>query len=514
MRRIILLLYTFSTVGILSAQSTQFEISGKDGLVSQSIIHSKDDIYISFLSDSLSIYTTYIARWNIISESIVWCKKIKVDNNLSIRPIKIVERTDGTFVLGATDYSTNNGFLNGNYTFIQFDKTGKIVTATRLGSDTGGELRDFMVDSKDQIVFVGERINIQSAYRTVLGRLDNTLSVINMRSVYKDFYTYGFALNKDSRGNIYTVGHTQPASFGLKKSMITKWDQNFNHISSVIQLDPDPNTTFNYIHIDKSDQVHLGGNLGNLVQYVRFDNNLNFQYGHEFFYAYIRNIWTDNDQSVHMFIDGVNNFAKLDQANTLSYKRQYINVGTTTSQTYDPKSDWVYNLSYLNTSDNPKNKILLNSNLLKNDDECFFRSQTGGANGPLRINSFGMTEVVVRNETMTAIKPDDLIFDDYKLTVKEICKIDRVSSFTNEAIQSSIVYPNPTHNYIYIKDHASISYPSRVNIFDANGRKLIGVSPISQDEKIDVSSLNNGMYSVQVIYEDGQTFVSKIVLSK
>ncbi|MCW5920335.1 MAG: hypothetical protein KIS71_11200, partial [Bacteroidetes bacterium] len=106
------------------SQGTVFEFSGPDSYFSERLTVDGDDIYFAFTSESQSIYSTYIARWNTLSEKIEWCRRLTVDNNVSINPVKILLRKDGTILLGAYDYSWKDGFSNGNITFILFDKNG------------------------------------------------------------------------------------------------------------------------------------------------------------------------------------------------------------------------------------------------------------------------------------------------------------------------------------------------------------------------------------------------------
>ncbi|MBK7740562.1 MAG: hypothetical protein IPI42_08395 [Saprospiraceae bacterium] len=113
------------------SQGTVFEFSGPDSYFSERLTVDGDDIYFAFTSES-DPYILPISPWNTLSEKIEWCRRLTVDNNVSINPVKILLRKDGTILLGAYDYSWKDGFSNGNITFILFDKNGKTLQTKRL----------------------------------------------------------------------------------------------------------------------------------------------------------------------------------------------------------------------------------------------------------------------------------------------------------------------------------------------------------------------------------------------
>lgn len=510
-------IFTFSlffTVSILlhSQTSTQFEISGKDGLLSKNLILAGDNIYFTAISDSANIYSTHLAKWNIATEKIEWSKKLNIDKNVSIHPVKILAYQDGSFVLVAYDYSWKNGFTNGNHTFLHFDKNGNIIKSKRLGVANGGIVRDAILDDKDNIVFLGERINQLYEYRTILGKLNKDFDIVTITSVFKDFYTYCFALDKDKDGNIFTIGHTKPLN-GSQRSIVSKWDKNLNHIQSVTQLDADPNSTFNYLHVDDKGKLHIGGNLGNLVTYVRMDNNLKYEYGHEFYYSHLKNIWKDNNDNIHLFIEGTNDFVKINTQNEVSLNFIFTNIGTSNDQYYDINKNMIHNLSYYNTEADRKNRLLLNSILLKNTNECFIQSRSGGLNSPLRLDSFGIVNVVVRAETMTAVIPDDIIVSAYDLQTKEICKIIEISNTKEFRRGETKAYPNPANNVIAFEMPSTDDLFS-IDLYNAQGIGVLHIPNLSNKENVDISALTSGFYTAYIKSSDDKIFISKICIIK
>jgi hypothetical protein len=84
-----------------------------------------------------------------------------------------------------------------------------------------------------------------------------------------------------------------------------------------------------------------------------------------------------------------------------------------------------------------------------------------------------------------------------------------VIQIQNDVIQ---VYPNPSINgYITVKN-PSVATTSQINIVDMNGRivKIIKVDPNTDTTKVNVSSLEKGIY--RVVWNDGQQKISLTVL--
>ncbi|MFN4082109.1 MAG: T9SS type A sorting domain-containing protein [Bacteroidia bacterium] len=74
-----------------------------------------------------------------------------------------------------------------------------------------------------------------------------------------------------------------------------------------------------------------------------------------------------------------------------------------------------------------------------------------------------------------------------------------------EGIGNIKVYPNPANNYLNIENYTNknIQY---VMAIDASGKKIM-VEPNG-----DISSLANGFYLIQIIFEDGQIFSHKMLI--
>lgn len=492
-------------------QSTHFEFNASESMVGSKILVADEDIYFSFLTESGNIYSSYLAKWNTKSEKIVWCKKITLNNNITILPVKIIRLSNGSFVLGATDYAFSNGFMNGNYTFIQFDRNGEILKTTRLGSANGGQLRDILEDG-DNVLFLGDRINVQSAYRTILGRLDKDLNVMAMKSIAKEYYTYGNALQKDKADNVYTVGFTTPA-IGSKRALVSKWRQDLTHEKTLIQMEDDPNTAFNYLFIDDENSLHIGGNLGNLATYVHLDNNLNYLYGHEFNSGNVQNIWQDKNGKTQIFIQGPGYFVSVDKSYNIRFEAQYLNYINPSAQHADDNQN-IYTYGYGNTPDNPVNRLYMLKHAYKQDKECFLTSRSGDFNGPLRRDSFGIAQdLELRNETMTQVVPTDITVSNFDIQIKEICRIDDVSKTKDKWMGKTIIFPNPAQDRVTIISHED-SEVFQIGIYNVQGNKVYSESKVWSGTTLDISGFSPGLYTILLQTDNGKLYHNKLNVVK
>lgn len=78
-------------------------------------------------------------------------------------------------------------------------------------------------------------------------------------------------------------------------------------------------------------------------------------------------------------------------------------------------------------------------------------------------------------------------------------------SVNNLAVDTLKIFPNPTENAFSIY---GLTETSSVSIFDLNGRKLTHVPSVTNNQQVDVSSLQSGVYFVR-ISSGANTFVTK-----
>lgn len=72
----------------------------------------------------------------------------------------------------------------------------------------------------------------------------------------------------------------------------------------------------------------------------------------------------------------------------------------------------------------------------------------------------------------------------------------------------SLVYPNPTQDILTINHRESTNL---IKVLDNKGQTMMTLIPSEVETKIDLSSLNNGMYILQAIDENGKTAYHKVL---
>jgi len=106
-----------------------------------------------------------------------------------------------------------------------------------------------------------------------------------------------------------------------------------------------------------------------------------------------------------------------------------------------------------------------------------------------------------------AVSDFDNVMWDYvnKLTQCPTTSIKNI--ITNNSIE---IYPNPASNILFIKNFNSNSFISKTEIYTFT-EKLICES---NDNEINVSELNNGMYLIKCYLNNGSIFIKKIAIQK
>ncbi|MFN8230865.1 MAG: serine hydrolase [Bacteroidia bacterium] len=106
-----------------------------------------------------------------------------------------------------------------------------------------------------------------------------------------------------------------------------------------------------------------------------------------------------------------------------------------------------------------------------------------------------------------AVSDFDNVMWDYvnKLTQCPTTSIKNI--ITNNSIE---IYPNPASNILFIKNFNSNSFISKTEIYTFT-EKLICAS---NDNEINVSELNNGMYLIKCYLNNGSIFIKKIAIQK
>jgi hypothetical protein len=82
-----------------------------------------------------------------------------------------------------------------------------------------------------------------------------------------------------------------------------------------------------------------------------------------------------------------------------------------------------------------------------------------------------------------------------------------VLSTQDETIQSFSMYPNPTHNNLFISSKSTIS---KVQVFNIVGKKVLETKTLI-NKTLDVSNLNNGVYFLKVYDTENKTTTKKLI---
>ncbi|HAQ39042.1 MAG TPA: T9SS type A sorting domain-containing protein [Saprospiraceae bacterium] len=506
MKYFFLLLLTIICTIYASSQNAIHEIETAEPIVSNDFLIVDQSVYLTYSSNDNLFYALYLAKWDLEGEKLVWQKKLHIENN-SIYPVKTLGRKDGTFVTGAVDYSNSNGFMNGNMTFLHFDSEGKMLDAIRIGNANGGILRDFMIDQNDEIIFIGDRIGTNYAYRTVIGRLNKEFQIVNLKSIDKRYYTYGEKLAQDGHGDIY-IGGSSSEPGDTRHAFLTKMTPALELIKTIEIMDPSVNTVFNHLYVDKNNDLHAFGEMSSTAFYLKFDDNLVMGQNHKLNYGYVKNVWEAEDGKLMIFVDGSNYFLGIEN-NTLTDVAQYGGAGSVSSQKYNHTDNKIYSLSYAFEGNDFSNKIKLLSHTMIPDNHCVLFDKENDLYEGASFESIGSTVMVVANETLEQVQPTDLILSEQNPNSGLKCKADVANVTVDAEIQSFLCYPNPA------TDQINIIFPentlvSRVEIIDMFGMLRHVENNFVSEKTVSLTHLPNGFYLVNAITNSGKYNSAKI----
>lgn len=162
--------------------------------------------------------------------------------------------------------------------------------------------------------------------------------------------------------------------------------------------------------------------------------------------------------------------------------------------------------------------------IIKLSDEKLFLSTLNGSDAKIgwiynvpdntinQISEFDNVTIVIENISV----PDDIrlatVYNDelYYSKDKQVWKYSDISnSLDNLDIEESAfsMYPNPAHNYINFKNSENIQ---NVEIIDISGKTLINKQKINNNQ-IDISSLDYGVYIIRIKFHNNTLITSKII---
>jgi hypothetical protein len=136
----------------------------------------------------------------------------------------------------------------------------------------------------------------------------------------------------------------------------------------------------------------------------------------------------------------------------------------------------------------------------------------GGANGcaniygtPTTIGTYDITIDITATVILEVLgipipSPQSATFEGYKINVVA----QGTAGLSYEVIEPLSIYPNPAHDKLTIANVASALNPSVITITDISGKVVSSLNTSSQSEyTFDVNGLENGLYIINVFYENG-----------
>jgi len=131
-------------------------------------------------------------------------------------------------------------------------------------------------------------------------------------------------------------------------------------------------------------------------------------------------------------------------------------------------------------------------------------------------------EEINRNNIIFSYQENRNPYIDHPEYVCEIYDCDNtVTSFSFASIKDKIslnVFPNPTDDFINLRLNLKTSQSVQINILDINGQSVYSLSnrllTNFNEEKIDISELENGLYILKIYTDLGFTQTKKISINK
>jgi hypothetical protein len=111
----------------------------------------------------------------------------------------------------------------------------------------------------------------------------------------------------------------------------------------------------------------------------------------------------------------------------------------------------------------------------------------------------------VRTDTAWVTALDTVITSDKIITVTEQSTL----GISNVKLSNIKIYPNPTNEFLFVKN--ANSEFSKIEIFDIKGSLILTEKLVSNEQKINVNSLQKGMYFIQFSNEKSEMKTFKMV---
>ena len=149
-------------------------------------------------------------------------------------------------------------------------------------------------------------------------------------------------------------------------------------------------------------------------------------------------------------------------------------------------------------------------------DYTIFVSENDGAYFPWLTNTKNISSIFkAKNNTsynFYSIARDNVLNIEEKTILPDARVTVQISqtSIEKEVFSDMTIYPNPTNDILTIKD---IPIPSRLNIYDIQGKLIINIQLNSTTETINVANLAVGIYTVKISNIDG-SYLRKLIIER
>jgi hypothetical protein len=83
---------------------------------------------------------------------------------------------------------------------------------------------------------------------------------------------------------------------------------------------------------------------------------------------------------------------------------------------------------------------------------------------------------------------------------------------TENTAQKTILYPNPSHGILNVRLNIPLAEPLEITVFDVLGKKVYNTSLRNENSAIDVSILENGIYTI-VFQNENSIFKKQFIIN-
>jgi hypothetical protein len=507
-------------------------------------------------------YDGFLIKFNNLGQ-IVWGTFLGGNGFERVSDIDI-DNNDNIYIIGSTSSNSNiattgafqENLIGGGDLFIsKFTSTGAVVWSTYFGG-TGNEYNGISRISFDGVNNFYISSNISSPNMATTGVFQETVN--NSASQISKFDLNGNRIWTTYYGLNISLWNLKANTFGVYVSSNTvdcppNWSYN-SYFGTAGSYKPIPENC-REIYLTKFDtngqrdwSTYYGGNL---TESVQLKNCIDLKNDKIFFSGTAPNYTNQEIATINTYQpnnNGASNFiVQFNQNGTRNwgtYNGNFINtssIGSSSHVKIDRNSNSFYNYgstafqSNIATSDG----YLTTTNSLNSADAfiCKFTDQStkswgtyyGGEldekdidfhpynNNGNKFYIVGSTQSLTQIATTNGLQQTKLIFDTvnynqqsaYNIFIAHFePKLLSTQSFIDD--NSVIIYPNPANHFIIVKNNKSTSENFNYKLIDVTGR-IVKVGTSKFNENIYIDSFCNGLYSLRIVSENGDTLVKKII---